>query len=79
MFRLAFILLTLSLSLTGQEKPSPRTPEAIPWHSLATGLPPATISGSPARQRASSSRAPPHRATCPLNLTCALRIQRTRE
>ena len=47
MCRLAFILLTLSLSLTGQEKPSPRTPEAIPWHSLATGLPPATISGPP--------------------------------
>ena len=47
MFRFAFILLTLSLSLTGQGKPSPQALEAIPWHPLATGLPPATISGPP--------------------------------
>ena len=47
MVRLAFILLTLALSLAGQGKPAPQTLEAIPWHPLAAGLPPATISGPP--------------------------------
>ena len=47
MVRLASILLTLSLSLAGQGKPAPQALEPIPWHPLAAGLPPATISGPP--------------------------------
>lgn len=34
MARLAFILITLALSLAGQGKPAPQTLEAIPWHPL---------------------------------------------
>ena len=44
MMRLAFILLTLGPLLTAQEEgvPAP-TPEDLPWHPLAAGLPPGTI------------------------------------
>ena len=47
MVGIAFILLTLTLSLPGQGKPAPQALEAIPWHPLAAALPPATISGPP--------------------------------
>ena len=49
MVRLTFILLTLALSLVGQGKPGSQALEPIPWHPLAAGLPPATISGPPTR------------------------------
>lgn len=42
MVGIAFILLTLTLSLPGQGKPAPQALEAIPWHPLAAALPPAT-------------------------------------
>ena len=47
MVRLTFILLTLALSLVGQGKPGSQALKPIPWHPLAAGLPPATISGPP--------------------------------
>ncbi|MEE2624031.1 MAG: hypothetical protein VYA46_07375, partial [Verrucomicrobiota bacterium] len=44
MMRLAFILLTLAPVLTAQEE---GTPDNLPWHALAAGLPPGTIAGPP--------------------------------
>ena len=35
MVGIAFILLTLALSLAGQGKPTPQGLEAIPWHLLS--------------------------------------------
>ena len=47
MGRIPSILLSLSLSLSGQGKAAPQSLEPVPWHPLATGLPPATIPGPP--------------------------------
>lgn len=46
--RLAFILLTLApiLAAQGEDAPAP-TPDDLPWHALAAGLPPGTIAGPP--------------------------------
>ncbi|MDP7496488.1 MAG: hypothetical protein QGI77_08655, partial [Roseibacillus sp.] len=48
--RLALVLLTLApiLAAQGEDASSP-TPEDLPWHALAAGLPPGTIAGPPTR------------------------------
>ena len=61
MVGIAFILLTLTLSLPGQGKPAPQALEAIPWHPLAAALPPATHQpdlrqpGAPQKQKTTAN------------------------